>query len=317
MAFLLKDLIKKQAPLASGHRMCAGCPAPVIVKQVLMSTDHPKVCTNATGCLEVATTIFPFTSWKVPWLHIAFENSAAAVSGVEAAYHGLANKGELPEDMKNAKFIAFGGDGGTYDIGIQALSGALERGHNMLYVCYDNEGYMNTGIQRSSATPIGANTTTTPVGSQSYGKREIRKDLLSIVVAHHIPYAATCAPHDWMDGMKKSQKAIETEGPAFLNYFSPCIPGWKIPADAWRKLSELAVKTCFWPLIEVENGKWSLTGESKRIADGKAEKVPAVEFMKNQGRFKHLFTQKKDDVLALIQADIDRSWDFYRKMAGY
>ncbi len=317
MALTLKDLINKQIPLNGGHRMCGGCPVPVIVKQVLMSTDHPKIIGNATGCLEVATTIYPYTAWNHPWIHNAFENVAATVSGIEAAHNALSRIGEVPEHHKDAKFIAFAGDGGTYDIGLQSLSGALERGHNMLYVCYDNEGYMNTGIQRSSATPIGANTTTTPIGSESYGKTQSRKDLLSIVAAHHIPYAASASPHNWMDAMKKSKKAIETQGPTFLLYFAPCIPGWKIPSDVWKKLSETAVKTCFWPLIEFEDGKWSLTGESKLIAEGKMPKIPVEEFLKSQGRFKHLFTDKNRHVIEIIQKDVDKSWDYYKGLAGY
>ncbi|MCD6578553.1 pyruvate ferredoxin oxidoreductase [bacterium] len=318
MAVILKNEINKQVPLNGGHRMCPGCPVPVIVKQVLMSTDHPKIVANATGCLEVATTIYPYTSWNVPWIHNAFENAGATISGVVAAYEAMKRSGELPEKNKDAKFIAFGGDGGTYDIGLQSLSGALERGHNFLYVCYDNEGYMNTGIQRSSATPIGANTTTTPVGKKSWGKTQPRKDLLSIVAAHHIPYAASVAPHDYNDSMAKSKKAIEVNGPSFLVYFSPCIPGWKIASDVSFELSKIAVQTCFWPLVEIENGEWSLTGDSKRIAEGKKEKLPIEDFLKTQGRFKHLFKPKlQEDVLKIIQNDIDKSWNFYKKMAGY
>jgi pyruvate ferredoxin oxidoreductase beta subunit len=317
MAILLKDLVNKNVPLNGGHRMCPGCPTPVIVKQILMSTDHPKVAANATGCLEVATTIYPYTAWNIPWIHNAFENAAATIAGIESAFRALIKRGEIAEDRKQTKFIAFGGDGGTYDIGLQSLSGALERGHNFLYVCYDNEGYMNTGIQRSSATPIGANTTTTPVGKVSYGKKEPRKDLISIVAAHHIPYIASAAPHNWMDTMNKAKKAIEVNGPAFMDVISPCVPGWKIRTDEWKGISEAAVKTCFWPLIEIENGEWRLTGESKKIADGKMEKLPVEEFLKSQGRFKHLFKLENKDVIKLIQDDVDKSWNYYKRMAGY
>ncbi len=168
-----KKLTEKLAP---GHATCAGCGIPAIVRTVLGATDDPVVVVNATGCLEVTSTLYPYSAWKVPWIHNAFENAGATVSGVETAYRALQKRGTLPKDKK-IKFVAFGGDGGTYDIGLQSLSGALERGHQFLYVCYDNEGYMNTGGQRSGATPRGADTETTPAGKVSYGKREKRKDL--------------------------------------------------------------------------------------------------------------------------------------------
>ena len=185
----LKQLATKEEPFSGGHRACAGCAAPIVTRMVLLAADNPVVCGSATGCLEVTTSIFPFTSWQVPFIHSAFENSAANVSGVEAAYRSLKRQGKLPAD-KEIKFIAFGGDGGTYDIGLQSLSGAMERGHDMLYVCYDNEAYMNTGIQRSSATPKGANATTSPAGRVIPGKEQFRKDLTGILAAHNIPYDA-------------------------------------------------------------------------------------------------------------------------------
>ncbi|MEW6227397.1 MAG: thiamine pyrophosphate-dependent enzyme, partial [Bacillota bacterium] len=190
----LKDLTKKDELLCGGHRACAGCAAPIAVRQVLKAVDTDVVVGCATGCLEVTTTIYPFTSWKVPFIHSAFENSAATISGAEAAYRALKKKGKMTRDIQ---FIAFGGDGGTYDIGFQSLSGAMERGHDMVYICYDNEAYMNTGIQRSSATPKGASTTTSPAGRVMPGKTQFRKDLTAIMAAHNIPYAAQAVPSHW------------------------------------------------------------------------------------------------------------------------
>src|SRR3989338_7372610 len=203
----LKQLANKPQRFAPGHRSCSGCGFPQIVRTVLASTDNPVVVANATGCLEVTSTIYPFTSWKVPYIHSAFENAAATITGVESAYKALQKKGKLPKD-KEIKFVAFGGDGGTYDIGLQSLSGALERGHDFLYVLYDNEAYMNTGVQRSSATPYGASTTTAPAGKVHQGKEEFRKDIMKIVGAHNIPYVAQASVSNLIDLTNKAQKAF-------------------------------------------------------------------------------------------------------------
>src|SRR4030043_387260 len=177
----LKEISKKEVLISSGHRMCAGCGAPTVIKMVLLASDYPVIASNATGCLEVSTCISDYTAWKIPWIHNAFENAAATISGVETMYRSLKKQGKIDKEVK---FIAFGGDGGTYDIGLQALSGAMERGHNMLYVCYNNEAYMNTGVQRSSATPLGADTTTSPVGARLWGEDRPSKDLPAIAMAH-------------------------------------------------------------------------------------------------------------------------------------
>ncbi|KKL73544.1 hypothetical protein LCGC14_2073840 [marine sediment metagenome] len=224
----LKELSKKENLLESGHRMCSGCGAPIIVKQILMASEYPLVASNATGCLEVSTCISEYTAWKIPWIHTAFENAAATLSGVEAMYLAWKKQGKLDKDVK---FIAFGGDGGTYDIGLQSLSGAMERGHDIVYVCYDNGAYMNTGIQRSSATPLGANTTTSPVGKVIPGKTQQRKDITRIMAAHNIPYVAQGSPSHWRDLMTKARKAIAVPGPAFLNVLSPCNRGWRSSTD--------------------------------------------------------------------------------------
>ena len=286
--------------------MCSGCTAPIVVRMVLNAIDEPVVVANATGCLEVSTALYPYTAWRVPWIHTAFENAAATLSGVESMYQSLKRQGKLDRDVK---FIAFGGDGGTYDIGLQSLSGALERGHKMMYVCYDNEAYMNTGIQRSSATPMGADTTTTPKGKQSTGKKQWRKDLTAIVAAHHVPYAAQASPHRWKDLMTKARKGVAADGPTFLSVLAPCNRGWRIDTNAGIKAAELAVETCFWPLFEVENGKWTLNYKPK-------QKLPVTEWLKTEGRFQHLFKEEREDVLEAFQHEVDERWEQLLKLCG-
>jgi len=295
-----KELAKKPDRLSPGHRLCAGCAAPIIVRQILAAIDDPVVVANATGCLEVATTIYPYTAWRVPWIHNAFENAAATIAGVETACRSLVRQGKIPD--RNVKFIAFGGDGGTYDIGLQALSGALERGHQFLYVCYNNEAYMNTGIQRSGATPLGAHTTTSPAGSVIPGKTQMRKDLTAIVAAHNIPYVAQAAPSQWKDLMEKTRKAVNCGGPAFLNVLSSCNRGWRHETYETLEITQLAVDTCYWPLFEVENGVWRLTYKPK-------EKLPVEEWLKRQGRFRHLFRPENRHLIDELQAEVDRRWE--------
>jgi pyruvate ferredoxin oxidoreductase beta subunit len=301
----LKELSKKEDRLAPGHRMCPGCGAGVVVRQIMLAIDEPVVVANATGCLEVSTSIYPDTAWRVPWIHSAFENAASTMSGVEAAYQSLRKQGKITEDIK---FVAFGGDGGTYDIGLQALSGAMERGHQMLYVCYDNGAYMNTGIQRSSATPHGANTTTSPAGKVVPGRPGHRKDLTAIMAAHNIPYVAQASPHNWRDLMTKTRKAVAA-GPAFLNVLSSCNRGWRHPADQAMELSKLAVDTCYWPLFEVENGEWKLSYRPK-------EKKPIETWLEQQGRFRHLFRPDSRHVIDELQEEVDRRWEQLLKLCG-
>jgi pyruvate ferredoxin oxidoreductase beta subunit len=295
-----KELAKKPDRLSPGHRLCTGCGAPIVVRQILAAIDDPVVVSNATGCLEVATTIYPYTAWRVPWIHNAFENAASTISGVEAAYRSMVRQGKIPE--RNVKFIAFGGDGGTYDIGFQALSGALERGHQFLYICYNNEAYMNTGIQRSSATPLGAHTTTSPAGSVIPGKPQMRKDLTAIIAAHDIPYVAQAAPTQWKDLMEKVRKAVNCGGPAFMNILASCNRGWRHETYETLEVTQLAVDTCYWPLFEVENGVWRLTYKPK-------EKLPVEEWLKRQGRFRHLFRPENRHLIDELQAEVDRRWE--------
>lgn len=302
----LRELAKEEDKLSHGHRMCSGCGAPIIVKQVLMATDYPIIASNATGCLEVSTCIQQYTAWKIPWIHSAFENAAATISGVEAMYRSLVKQGKIED--KNVKFVAFGGDGGTYDIGFQSLSGAMERGHDMTYICYDNGAYMNTGIQRSSATPFGANTTTCPAGDVIPGKLQQRKDLTRIMAAHDIPYVAQGSPAHWQDLIKKVQKAFEIKGPKFLNVISPCNRGWRSRTDDAILLSRLAVDTCYWPLYEIENGVTKITVTPK-------EKKPLVDFLKPQGRFKHMFAPGNEWMLTQAQEAIDKQWERLQREA--
>ena len=304
MAYNFKEQIQKPNRLAAGHRMCAGCGAPVVVNAVLRAVkpeDHV-VVGAATGCLEVSTCAYPYTSWKDSFIHSAFENAGATVSGVEAAYNALKRKNSLPKD-KDTKFISFGGDGGTYDIGLQSLSGAMERGHNMTYVCYDNGAYMNTGIQRSSATPRFADTTTSPAGKTVPGKQQQRKDLTKLMVAHHLPYVAqTIAMGNFKDISEKAEKAIYTDGACFLNVLAPCPRGWAYETSDLMLINKLAVETCYWPLYEVIEGRYIVNYKPTK-------KLPVEEFLKPQKRFKHIFKPGNEWMIEAIQKEVDDRWN--------
>lgn len=304
----LKDLARMEDRLVAGHGMCLGCGIPLIFKVVLRATEDPVIVSNATGCLEVCTTIFPRTAWNCTWIHSAFENAAATIAGVETMYNALKNKGKLPAD-KQIKFLATGGDGGSYDIGLQALSGTMERGHDVVYLCYDNNCYANTGGQRSSATPLGASTTTSPSGTKSPGKLQKRKDLAKIMVGHKIPYVAQASPNKWQDLYNKAKKAFEAEGPAFLNVLCPCPTEWKCDESQSIKMAQVALDTCVWPLYEVENGKYKVNYRPK-------EKKPIMEWLEPQGRFRHLFKEENAWIIEAIQEDVDRDWEELNKLAA-
>ena len=300
----LQEIVSKPSGLTSGHRMCAGCGIGSIVRTVLAASDKPVVVANATGCLEVVTTIYPYSAWKVPWMHLTFENAAAVASGIETAYRSLRNRGKITKDIN---IVAFGGDGGTYDIGFQALSGALERGHNFMYVVYDNEGYMNTGNQRSGATPYGASTTTVPAGTKSFGKPQWRKNIVEIAAAHRIPYAAQAAVHNTIDLYNKAKKGFEADGPAFLAVLQPCTTNWKYDPALTMTYSRLATETNFWPLYEVENGKVHINYKPRN-------RKPIEEFLKGQGRFRHLFKPENKHVIEKMQRLIDEEWERLLKL---
>ena len=304
----LKDLAKMEDRLVAGHGMCLGCGIPLIFKVVLRATEDPLVIANATGCLEVCTTIFPRTAWNVTWVHSAFENAASTIAGVEAMYKALKRRGKIPKD-KTIKFLGTGGDGGTYDIGLQALSGTMERGHDVVYLCYDNNAYANTGGQRSSATPLGASATTSPAGTQSPGKLQWRKDLTKILTAHNIPYVAQASPNRWQDLYNKAKKAFEVEGPAFLNVLCLCPTEWKYEEAKGVELAKIAVDTCVWPLYEVENGKYKLNYKPK-------EKKSILEWIKPQGRFRHLFREEYAWVLEEFQKKVDEEWEELNRLAA-
>jgi pyruvate ferredoxin oxidoreductase beta subunit len=290
-----KELTKN---FASGHSACAGCAFPTIVRTILGESPDPVVISNATGCLEVTSTLYPYSAWKTPYIHSAFENASATISGVERAHKILSKKGKA---AKKIKFVVFGGDGSTYDIGLQSLSGALERGHDFLYVVYDNGGYMNTGNQRSSATPYGAATETTPTGKESFGKVEMRKNMMEIVNAHHIKYAAQANVAYLSDLKKKAKKAFETDGPVFLSVFSPCTNNWKFPTSQYVNIAKLATETNFWPLYEIEDGKYKINWATEKPKE-------LEEFLKTQGRFKHLFSEKNAPVLAEMKKIVKDEW---------
>ncbi len=300
--FNFKEIQAREERLAPGHRMCAGCGGTIAVRNVLKAL-HPgdkAVIGNATGCLEVSSFMYPYTAYEDSYIHNAFENAGATLSGVETAYKALKKRGKISDEYK---FITFGGDGGTYDIGFQSLSGAMERGHDMVYVCYDNGAYMNTGVQRSSATPMFADTTTTPSGKESDGKMQSRKDLASIIAAHNVPYVAqTTFISNMRDLYLKAEKAIYTPGAAFLNILAPCPRGWKYDTPDIIDICKLAVETCYWPLFEVIDGKWILSYKPKK-------KLPLEDFLKKQGRFKHLFKPGNEHLIAQFQEEVDKRWE--------
>ncbi|MEJ1998554.1 MAG: thiamine pyrophosphate-dependent enzyme [Maritimibacter sp.] len=294
--------LREQQPrfrgLDSGHRACQGCGEALAARLVMESAGPDVMVANATGCLEVFTTPWPQTAWRVPWIHSLFENASAVASGMEAA---MKAKG------KNTKVLAFGGDGATYDIGFQTLSGMLERHHNVLYVTYDNEAYMNTGIQRSSSTPHAASTTTSPAGSERMGKRHLKKDLLSIVAAHHIPYAASASVAYPADLQRKVRYAMGVEGPTFLVIHSPCPLGWKFDSKMTVETARRAVECGLFPLVELERGALTNIMPIR-------EPRPVTDYLSLQGRFAHLF--KKDDFRATeelnhLQALADHNIETY------
>ena len=301
MAYNLKEWAKRPERLTGGHRLCAGCGETPVVRTLLRALkpeDHA-VISVATSCLEVSTFLYPYTAWKDSFIHSAFENAAATISGAQAVYEAKKRKGEkVPE----TKFIAMAGDGGTYDIGLQALSGAMERGHDMVYVCYDNGAYMNTGIQRSSSTPVHAATSTTPAGSAIPGKIQHKKDLTLIVMGHNIPYVAQTLPlGNFRDMSEKCERALYTKGAAFLNILAPCPRGWRYETPKLMEVAKLAVETCIWPLYEIVEGKLTLSYLPKN-------KLPVEDYMKLQGRYSHVLAKGNEHLVEEYQKQVDKEW---------
>jgi pyruvate ferredoxin oxidoreductase beta subunit len=289
--------------VTSGHRACQGCAEILALRLALKVFGDDTVIAMATGCMEIISTPLPTTNWRLPWIHVAFENAAAVASGVESGLKILMEKGKIPQ--KDIHVVAVAGDGGTSDIGLQALSGALERGHKFTYICLDNEAYMNTGIQRSSSTPFGAMTTTSPPGKKSIGQSTQKKNMPKIVAAHNIPYVATACPSYPFDLLAKIKKAKAVNGPSYIHILSVCPTGWRIPSDEAILYGKLAVRTGVFPLYEVENGKYRITHSPEPLR-------PVSEYIKGQGRFKHL----TDDLIAQIQERVNLDWESLKFQCG-
>lgn len=253
--------------------------------------------------MQIISTPLPYTDWKLPWIHVAFENAAAVASGIESALKILMEKKKIPR--KDIHVVAIGGDGGTSDIGLQALSGALERGHRFTYICVDNEAYMNTGIQRSSSTPYGAMTTTSPPGKKSIGQSTWKKNMPKIAAAHNIPYVATACPSYPFDLFQKVKKARMTDGPSYLHILSVCPTGWRIPSDMAIRYGKLAVKTGIFPLYEIEKGKYKLTYNPEPLRH-------VVDYMNGQGRFRHLTVK----TISSIQERVRIEWERLKFLCG-
>jgi pyruvate ferredoxin oxidoreductase beta subunit len=294
--FAVRTLTQKEY-FAPGHRSCQGCAEALAVRLVAKALGRNVIIANATGCMEIVSSPLPYTSWRVPWFHVAFENTAAVASGIESALKVLMRKGRIQK--KKIVTLAMGGDGGTADIGLQALSGALERGHNMIYVCTDNEAYMNTGIQRSSSTPFGASTTTSPAGKMASGQMTWKKNMAAIAAAHNIPYVATACPSYPIDLVQKVKKAAAVEGPAYLHILSVCPTGWRSAPENSIKLGRLAVETGIFPLYEVENGKYHLSIDFPKLK-------PVKDYIRLQGRFRHLTDSMIEEIEKRVHKDYEQ-----------
>jgi pyruvate ferredoxin oxidoreductase beta subunit len=298
--------IKKMDPrerFAPGHRACIGCAEALAVRMVCKVLGDNAIVAMATGCMEIVSSQLPNTNWEIPWIHTLFENTAAVASGIDSAIKVMSRKGKYT--LKDTKVVAMAGDGATADIGLQALSGALERGHNMIYICLDNEAYMNTGIQRSSSTPLGATTTTSPAGKNSIGQTSWKKNLPAIAVAHDIPYVATACPSYYRDLMTKVHKAMQVNGPSYIQILSVCPTGWRCPTDQAIEVGRLAVQTGMFPLYEVENGKYSLSVTPDPLK-------PITDYTKVQGRFRHL----SEADLKRVQERVNLEWEKLKKLSA-
>jgi pyruvate ferredoxin oxidoreductase beta subunit len=260
------------------------------VRLIIEAAGANTIVANNTGCLEIFSSGYPINAWNVPWIHSLFENAAAVASGIESALKYLGKKDKI-------NVIAQAGDGGTADIGLQALSGMWERGHDILSICYDNEAYMNTGIQRSGLTPFDSNTTTSPSGSHSTGNPRFKKPMPEIANAHGIPYVATATVAYFTDLQRKVKKAISIKGPKYLQVHVPCPLGWRHEPNLTIEVSKLAVETGLYPIIEYENGQL--------IGKRQIKPKPVEEYLKIQGRFKHIMNNP--DEIKKIQEIADNN----------
>ena len=289
-----RQLVDSEEFFLPGHRACIGCGEALAVRLVCKALGKDTIVVDATGCIEILSSQLPYTSWGIPWIHTLFENTAAVASGIESGIKAQIRKGGRTDT--DTKVVAIAGDGGTSDIGLQALSGALERGHNLLYICFDNEAYMNTGIQRSSATPYGATTTTSPAGKKSIGQVTWKKNMPAIAAAHDIPYVATACPSYPRDLVSKVLKGTATPGPAYLHILNICPVGWRCASDATIELGRLAVQTGVFPLYEVKNGEYKLTVKPSKLK-------PVQDYLKLQGRFRHLTEETITEIQNKVHKD--------------
>ncbi|WP_345988837.1 thiamine pyrophosphate-dependent enzyme [Sulfurimonas sp. HSL1-2] len=303
----LKEFSTSADRFEGANLLCPGCAHSIIVREVLNATNDDLILSASTGCLEVCTAVYPYTSWDASWIHIGFENGSTAVAGAEAMYKALKRKGRLKQPDREPKFVSFAGDGASYDIGFQWISGCFERGHNIMHVVLDNEVYANTGGQRSSSTPIGGSTTTSPAGRVSYGEKQHKKDMLSIMAAHGAPYVAQVAPNKWKDMVKKIQHGFSVEGPVFINAMSACTTEWKFLPEDTIAISDLATDSLVFPLYEIIDGrKLNITYRPKNV-------IPVKDYLGAQGRFKHLFKPENKHVLDEWQARVDRDWEYLQR----
>jgi len=293
LAVYVPRLVTTKEYFAPGHRACMGCGEALAVRLVCKALGRNVIIANATGCMEIVSSPLPYTSWEVPWIHTLFENTAAVASGIEAGIKVLSRKGKY---SRKTKVVAMAGDGGTADIGLQALSGALERGHNLIYICFDNEAYMNTGIQRSSATPLGASTTTSPAGKVSIGQTTWKKNIPAIAAAHDIPYVATACHSYPFDLMNKINKAMKVEGPSYIHILSVCPTGWRLLPDLTIRAGRLAVQTGIFPLYEIEEGRYTLNFDFPQLR-------PVEDYFKLQGRFRHLTKETIVQIQERVKAE--------------
>ncbi len=303
----LKEFSTNNDRFEGSNLLCPGCAHSIIVRELMNSTDDNLVIANSTGCLEVCTAVYPYTSWDTSWIHIGFENSATAAGCAESMYKARKRKGTLPDPDVPVKFVALGGDGATYDIGFQWLSGATERGHDFTYICLDNENYANTGGQRSSSTPVGATTSTVQAGSVSYGKKEKKKDMVAIMAAHGAPYVAQLAPNKWKIMARGFQKALDAEGPCFINTVSACTTEWKFNPKDTMSVTDLATDTLMFPVYEI------IDGHELNILYRPKNVLPVEDYLAAQGRYKHLFKPENKHVIERIQKDIDEKWDLLQR----